>query len=150
MLDTGAHLAKFEADPKEKDFNRKQVFAVMTNGVDYQTREAIQYWRSRGLDVRQWLYRVYSSLPDEMLLEISAFRVGDNPHEDLSGGYYILNTNSGNDQRDHGGARPTPLGITERRNSKPRSFVTTARFGTPSMAYLDGALIAESVTRFRF
>jgi len=96
-----AHLAKFEVELQEKDFNRKQVFVVMTNGVDYRTREAIQYWRSTGLDVRPWVYRVYSSQPDEMLLEISAFRVGDNPYEDLSGGYYILNTNFRNDQQDH-------------------------------------------------
>jgi hypothetical protein len=96
-----AHLAKFEVELQEKDFNRKQVFVVMTNGVDYRTREAIKYWRSTGLDVRPWVYRVYSSQPDEMLLEISAFRVADNPYEDLSGGYYILNTNSASDQRDH-------------------------------------------------
>jgi hypothetical protein len=45
-----AHLAKFEVELQEKDFNRKQVFVVMTNGVDYRTREAIKYWRSTGLE----------------------------------------------------------------------------------------------------
>jgi hypothetical protein len=44
---------------------------------------------------------VYEGQADEMLLEISAFRVGDNPYEDLSGGYYILNTNIRNDEQDH-------------------------------------------------
>jgi hypothetical protein len=44
---------------------------------------------------------VYAGQPEEMLLEISAFRVGGNPYEDLSGGYYILNTNIRNDEDDH-------------------------------------------------
>lgn len=95
------HLGKFEVELREEDFNRKQVFVVMTNGLDYRTREAIQYWRSTGIDVRPWVYRVYAGQPEEMLLEISAFRVGDNPYEDLSGGYYILNTNVRNDEEDH-------------------------------------------------
>jgi len=96
-----AHCAKFEVELREEDFNRKQVFIVMTNGLDYRTREAIKYWRSAGIDVRPWVYRVYAGPPKEMLLEISAFRVGDDPYEDLSGGYYILNTNIRNDKEDH-------------------------------------------------
>jgi hypothetical protein len=96
-----AHVAKFEVELREEDFNRKQVFIVMTNGLDYRTREAIKYWRSAGIDVRPWVYRVYAGPPEEMLLEISTFRVGDDPYEDLSGGYYILNTNVRNDKEDH-------------------------------------------------
>lgn len=96
-----AHIAKFDVDLREEDFNRKQIFVVMTNGIDYRTREAIQYWRRAGLDVRPWVYRVYADQTNEMLLEISAFRVGDNPYEDLSGGYYILNTNIRNNEQDH-------------------------------------------------
>jgi len=96
-----AHAAKFEVDLAEDRFNSKQVFIVMTNGLDYQTREAIKYWRSCGLDVRPWVYRVYPGQSDEMLLEISPFRVRDNPYEDLAEGYYILNTNISNNQDDH-------------------------------------------------
>lgn len=96
-----AHRAKFDVELKEEDFNRKQVFVVMTNGLDYRTREAIQYWRTSGLDVRPWVYRVYRGNGEELLLEISAFRVHDNPYEDLAEGYYILNTNIRNSQEDH-------------------------------------------------
>ncbi len=96
-----AHHAKFDVEIKEEDFNRKQVFVVMTNGLDYRTREAIQYWRTSGLDVRPWVYRVYRGNEEELLLEISAFRVYDNPYEDLAEGYYILNTNIRNSQEDH-------------------------------------------------
>jgi len=96
-----AHKAKFEVELNESSFNRKQVFIVMTNGLDYKTREAIQYWRSCGLDVRPWVYRVYKGDPGKMLLEMSPFRVADNPYEDIAEGYYILNTNFSNDERDH-------------------------------------------------
>lgn len=98
-----AHKAKFGVELLEEDFNRKQVFVVMTNGLDYRTREAAQYWRSTGLDVRPWVYRVYTggADKDEMLLEMSPFRVFDNPYEDIAEGYYILNTNVSNNQKDH-------------------------------------------------
>jgi hypothetical protein len=96
-----AYMAKFEVELKVEGFNRRQVFVVITNGLDYRTREAIKYWRSCKLDVRPWVYRVYRGELDTLLLEISPFRVTDNPYEDLAEGYYILNTNIGNDQRDH-------------------------------------------------
>lgn len=96
-----SHVAKFGIKLKEEEFNQKQVFVIITNGLDYRTREAIQYWRTCGLDVRPWVYRVYSGQEDEMLLEISAFRVGDNPYEDIAEGYYILNTNKSNSEEDH-------------------------------------------------
>lgn len=96
-----AHRAKFDVEIREEDFNRKQVFVVITNGLDYRTREAIQYWRTSKLDVRPWVYRVYRGSAEELLLEVSAFRVHDNPYEDLAEGYYILNTNIRNSQEDH-------------------------------------------------
>lgn len=107
---------KFEKDGKElKDafkavfgkelditkFNSTQVFVVVTNGIDHKTREAIQYWRGRGLDVRPWIYRVYKRNNSELLIEISAFTTEDNPYEDIAEGYYILNTNFSNDEVDH-------------------------------------------------
>jgi hypothetical protein len=99
---SGAHRAKFDVDLPEAQYNRHQVFVVMTNGLDHRTREAIQYWRLCGLDVRPWVYRVYPGQSDnEMLLEMSAFRVRDNPYEDLAEGYFILNTNISNCKEDH-------------------------------------------------
>ncbi len=98
-----AHRLKFEVEIGDENFNRKQVFVVITNGLDYRTREAIKYWRRSGLDIRPWVYRVYPGGDNEILLEISAFRVEDNPYEDISEGYYILNTNfqNGTDTIDH-------------------------------------------------
>lgn len=96
-----AHQATFDVSLTEDDFNTKQVFVVMTNGVDHKTREAVQYWRSRGLDVRPWVYRVYRDADLKMLLEISRFATVDDPYEDIQEGYYIVNTNYRNDPRDH-------------------------------------------------
>lgn len=96
-----AHKGKFGSELKEEEFNQRQIFVIMTNGLDYRTRESIKYWRSCGLDVRPWVYRVYKGNNDEMFLEISAFRVQDNPYEDIAEGYYILNTNISNGTDDH-------------------------------------------------
>ncbi len=98
-----AHKFQFGVDIPKQDFNRNQIFVVMTNGLDYRTRETIKYWRRAGLDIRPWVYRVYLGNDNEMLLEISAFRVEDNPYEDIAEGYYILNTNlqDGSDPTDH-------------------------------------------------
>lgn len=96
-----AHRAKFGISLSEEEFNRKQTFVVMTNGLDYRTREAIRYWLSTGLDMRPWVYRVYGGGTDEMLFEMSPFRVHDNPYEDMAEGYYVLNTNISNSPQDH-------------------------------------------------
>lgn len=95
------HKAKFEMELAKEAFNQKQVFVIMTNGLDHKTREAIQYWRKSGLDVRPWVYRVYATSNKEILLEISPFAVHDNPYSDLAEGFYILNTNYRNNIKDH-------------------------------------------------
>ena len=97
-----AHRDNFGISISDDKFNTDQVFVVMTNGLDYGTREAIQYWRSRNLDVRPWVYRAYQLNGSELFLEISPFAVRDNPFEDITGqGYYILNTDYRSDPKNH-------------------------------------------------
>ncbi len=97
-----AHRDTFGVSIDEDRFNTGQVFIVMTNGLDYKTRQAIQYWRSLNLDVRPWVYRVYQTNGDEILLEISPFAVRDNPFEDITGqGYYIVNTDYRSNPKHH-------------------------------------------------
>ena len=95
------HREKFESQLEPSQLNQKQVFVVLTNGLDVKTREAIQYWSTRGLDVRSWIYRVYKSGEAGPLLELVPFRIRDLPYEDLSEGYFILNTNIKSGQEDH-------------------------------------------------
>lgn len=96
-----AYKIKFGTTITEDNFNKKQVFVVMTNGMDFRTREAIKYWRTCSLDVRPWIYRIFSGQGQKMQIEITPFRVEDNPYEDIAEGYYILNTNIKNDEYDH-------------------------------------------------
>jgi ribosomal protein L39E len=92
--------AKFEIQLAKEDFNSKQVFVIITNGLDVKTREAMRYWRKTGLDVRPWVYRIYSDNHQHMLMELNPFRVEDDPYEDVMQGYYIVNTNIANDPID--------------------------------------------------
>jgi hypothetical protein len=98
-----AHKHKFECELPIERFNNKQVFVVLTNGLDSKTRQAIRYWRSTGLDVRPWIYRSYA-IEQKLYIEISAFRTEDDPLEDMGeshgNNFYIFNTNFGNDAAD--------------------------------------------------
>ena len=97
-----AHGRVFGVDLPTEQFNCKQVFVVVTNGLDFETREAVQYWCSRGLDVRPWVYRTYSDSDDAFLLEMSRFATIDDPYEDVATNHFILNTNySVDDPTDH-------------------------------------------------
>jgi hypothetical protein len=91
-----AHQEKFDVRLSREQFNRQQVFVALTNGLDVNTRLAVKYWRSAGLDVRPWIYRSYS-IGDQMLLGISPFRTADDPLEDQAegqgDGFYVVNTN---------------------------------------------------------
>ncbi len=101
------HRCVFGIEPslQRERFNNKQVFVVVTNGLDLKTREAVRYWRSRGLDIRAWVYRIYSDPKpdsnDSFLLEMSRFSTIDNPYEDVASKYFILNTNYRNNPTDH-------------------------------------------------
>ena len=92
---------KFNEDLNETNFSKNQILIVITNGIDYKTREVIKYWRSCKLDIRPWIYRVFGDDNKKMNLEITPFRVEDNPYEDVAEGYYILNTNYSNSEIDH-------------------------------------------------
>ncbi len=98
-----AHEAKFDVKLRREDYNKRQVFVVLTNGLDVDTRQAIRYWRKTNLDVRPWVYRAYE-LDGQLLIEISPFRTADDPLEDQAetegDGFYILNTNITNDAQD--------------------------------------------------
>lgn len=101
------HGRIFESDPplQKELFNNEQVFVIVTNGLDFKSREAVRYWRSRGLDVRPWVYRTYfdpkPDSNDSFLLEMSRFSTIDNPYEDVASKYFILNTNHRNNPKDH-------------------------------------------------
>jgi hypothetical protein len=97
------HQAKFDVQLKSEDFNRRQIFVVLTNGLDAETRRAVKYWRTTGLDVRPWIYRSYD-FDNKLVLEIAPFRTADDPLEDQAegggDGFYVVNTNFRNEPAD--------------------------------------------------
>jgi len=84
----------------KEQVNRNQHFVIITNGLDVQTREAIIFWRERGLDVRPWIYRAYQTKDKKLYLEFNTFRTKDDPFEDIEEGYFIVNTNISHSKKD--------------------------------------------------
>lgn len=83
---------KFSVDLKESDINQRQEFILITNGLDFKTRAAIQYWSEQGINISSWIYKIYQT-SSQPLLDFETFRKSPNPYEDIDEGYYILNTN---------------------------------------------------------
>lgn len=91
---------KFGASLTPDKINNKQHFIVITNGLDFKTRQAILYWSQKGIDIRSWVYRLYKLSEDDILVEFDTFRISEDPYEDIEEGFYILNTNYSNDPSD--------------------------------------------------
>lgn len=81
-----------ESEIDQDGFNHKQHFIILTNGVDIKTREAVNYWKTQGLDVRSWIYRLYKTGEGHILLELNTFSTKDDPFEDVEEGYFVVNT----------------------------------------------------------
>jgi len=91
---------KFGTSLTADKINTKQHFIVITNGLDFKTRQAILYWTQNGIDIRSWVYRLYKLSEDNILVEFDTFRIREDPYEDIEEGFYILNTNYSNDSSD--------------------------------------------------
>jgi len=91
---------KFQVDLEKGNINTKQHFIVITNGLDFKTRQSILYWNQSGIDVKSWIYRLYKISEDNILIEFDTFRIKEDPFDDIEEGYYILNTNYSNDKID--------------------------------------------------
>ncbi|WP_157834124.1 EVE domain-containing protein [Candidatus Methanoperedens nitratireducens] len=97
-----AHRKRFpDANICEGDFNKKQHYIVLTNGIDIKTREAILYWKKQGLEIKGWIYRIYQTTSGEIYLEFNTYKTVDDPFEDIEEGYYIVNTNYSNNPLCH-------------------------------------------------
>ena len=90
------HRKYFELGDKaldELDFNRDQVFVVVTNGVDRDTLDAIKYWKQKGVRIDTLSYRLYS-VEGKPHLWFDVY----NPEQDVileeNPGIYCVNTNA--------------------------------------------------------
>jgi uncharacterized protein YfkK (UPF0435 family) len=78
----------------KEEFNRKQHFLVVTNGLDQKTVEAIVYWKKNGLNIDAIVYWVFE-IDGEYFIEFNMY----SPIEgflEYESNTYILNTNYSN------------------------------------------------------
>lgn len=89
------HKKHFDLDNAlaESAFNQEQVFIVVTNGVDRDTLEAIQYWKQKGVRIDSLTYRLYA-VEAKPHLWFDVY----NPEQDVilevNPGIYCVNTNA--------------------------------------------------------
>lgn len=96
-----AHTSYFSFDGdnelKKSEFNRKQHFLVVVNGLDQKTVEAILYWKKNGLNIDAIIYWVFS-VGDEYFIEFNMYSPTENLLE-YETNNYVLNTNYSNNQQ---------------------------------------------------
>ena len=81
----------------KENFNRKQHFLVVTNGLDQKTVEAIVYWKKNGLNIDAIVYWVFE-INGEYYIEFNMY----SPIEgflEYESNTYILNTNYSNNEQ---------------------------------------------------
>jgi len=81
----------------KEQFNRKQHFLVVTNGLDQKTVEAIVYWKNNGLNIDAIVYWVFE-IKGEYFIEFNMY----SPIEgflEYESNTYILNTNYSNNEK---------------------------------------------------
>lgn len=79
---------------RKEDFNRKQHFIVVTNGLDQKTVEAIVYWKKNGLNIDAVVYWVFE-INGEYFIEFNMYSPVEGFLE-YESNTYILNTNYSN------------------------------------------------------
>ncbi len=89
------HSAYFHGDTSKKlsedNFNKKQHFLIVTNGVDQDTIESIIYWKNNGLNIDAIVYWVFE-ISDEYYIEFNMYSKTEDFLE-YENNCYILNTN---------------------------------------------------------
>ena len=93
-----AHKDKFsikdESSINRDDFNRKQHFLIVVNGLDQKTIEAILFWKKNCLNIDAIIYWVFS-IRDDFFIEFNMYSPVENLLE-YENNYYVLNTDVNN------------------------------------------------------
>lgn len=81
------------SEPLEENvFNNSQQFVVVTNGLDYDTWDAIAYWKTKGLNISPLIYRLFR-LSDKLHIDFDPYGPVPDAPKDPEGGLYVVNTN---------------------------------------------------------
>lgn len=89
-----AHKEFFElADPISKDiFNKNQCFIIVTNGLDYDTWDAIAYWRDKGINITAQVYRIFR-INNQLFIDFDPYGPIPDAPKQPEGGLFVINTN---------------------------------------------------------
>ncbi len=89
-----AHREYFTLDEEisKKDFNRKQKFIVVTNGIDVRTLRSIKYWQDKGLPIEPLIYKLYR-VGDRFLLDFNPYSGQKDGYDMAETSNHVVNTN---------------------------------------------------------
>lgn len=89
-----AHKEYFNLEERlpKKEFNRKQKFVVVTNGIDVDTLRSIKYWEGKGLPIEPLIYRIYK-VEKTFLVDFNPYSGQEDEFEIIETRNHIVNTN---------------------------------------------------------
>lgn len=92
QLDHGKYFNSTGKTLSLEQFNTKQHFLVVTNGIDQATVESILYWKNNGLNLDAIIYWVFE-INGEYYIEFNMYSQVEN-FLDYENNCYVINTNS--------------------------------------------------------
>lgn len=89
-----SHQEYFDLDKElsESDFNKDQVFVLVTNGMDKDTISAVNYWSQKGVRIECSPYRIYE-IAEEPYIQFDTYNPDDEVIPEENTGIFIVNTN---------------------------------------------------------
>ena len=90
-----SHRKHFELDKEllKSDFNKDQVFVLVTNGMDRDTISAVNFWSQKGVRIECAPYRIYE-VNGEPYIQFDTYNPEDEVFPEENSKIFIINTNS--------------------------------------------------------
>jgi len=88
-----AHKDYFELkiELNKEKFNSDQRFIIITNGLDYDTWNAIAYWKDKGLNITPLIYRMFK-LDNELFMDFDPYGPNPDAPREPESGLFVINT----------------------------------------------------------
>lgn len=76
----------------DSDFNKDQVFVLITNGMDKDTISAVNFWSKKGVRIECSPYRIYN-IKGEPYIQFDTYNPDDEIFSEENTSFFIVNTN---------------------------------------------------------
>jgi len=89
-----AHKEFFDLDNSlsRDDFNKEQCFIVVTNGLDYDTWDAIAYWKDKDINIIAQVYRIFK-IGSDLFIDFDPYGPIPDAPKQTENGLFVINTN---------------------------------------------------------